>query len=230
MRIPIGIFDFAAYAVPGSLYLAVLLLLGDTVWPGHDIWPWLNDPTLAQAAIALLACYLLGHATYSFSTFKLPFEHATGELARANFLARNPRLVGRAFVDGDPYLLLAAIEAKNALWATAIGQIRATSIMCRNCATALLLLALVVGARYAISRQVMPLVPCALGLLLASVMMRRAGRARIIWAKLKTLECAAWIEGIDAMFGETPVLAIASERAPDHERLPQLDQTEQVVG
>lgn len=228
MRIPIGIFDFAAYTIPGSLYLAVLLLLGDTVWPTYELWPWLNNPTLSQAVVALLACYLLGHATYSFSTFKLPFEQPTSKVARENFLARNPRLVGRAFVDGDSYLLLAAIEAKNAVWATAIGSIRATSIMCRNCATALLLLALIVGLRYAISRQLMPLVPCAAGLFLASIMMRRAGRERVIWAKIKTLECAAWIEGIDALFaGATaePATAstLAAARMPAVEPLAQLD-------
>ncbi|HKP63188.1 MAG TPA: hypothetical protein VJV78_40905 [Polyangiales bacterium] len=87
-------------------------------------------------------------------------------------------------------------------------------------------------AAYAVpgSLYLAALVPCALGLLLASIMMRRAGRARIVWAKLKTLECAAWIEGIDALFGEAAAPAVASERAPDLERLPQLDPTEQVVG
>lgn len=221
MRLPIGIFDFAAYAIPGSVYLAVLLLLGDLVWPGHDIWAWIENPTLSQVAIALVACYLLGHATYSFSTYRLPFERSTSERARQTFLERNPRLVGRAFVGGDPYLLLAAIEEKSATWGAAIGSVRATSIMCRNCATALLLLALIVGARYGISRQIMPLLPCALGLLLASIMMRRAGRERVVWAKLKTLECAAWIEGIDALFGKAELASASVSDAK--EVLPQLE-------
>jgi hypothetical protein len=232
MRIPIGIFDFAAYAIPGALYFLLLLLLGDTIWPAHDLWTWIDDPTLSQTAVALLACYLLGHATYSLSTFHLPFEQSTTKLARENFLARNPRLVGRPFVDGDTYLLLAAIEAHSALWAASIGSIRATSIMCRNCATALFLLALVVSLRFGLTKQVLPLVPCALGLLLASGLMRRAGRARTIWAKLKTLECAAWIAGIDAL-GQSTVeaatpAAAETKRAAVAEPSPQLEPNSQL--
>jgi hypothetical protein len=228
MRIPIGIFDFAAYAIPGAVYLAAVLLLGDLFWPAHDIWLWINNPTLSQVAIALVACYLLGHATYSFSTYRMPFEQSTSKRAREEFLARNPQFVGRPFVDGDPYLLLAVLEEKNATWGTSIGSVRATSIMCRSCATALFLLALLVGVHYARSRQLIPLAPCGSGLLLASILMRRAGRERVVWAKLKTLECAAWVEGIDARFGQAAVApvtapAVASDVLRGTEPSPQLE-------
>jgi hypothetical protein len=210
MRIPIGVFDFAAYTVPGVLYLAWLLLIADMTHVVPDAWKWLQTPTLSQTAGALLASYLIGHMTYAFSKYRLPWEGSTTSLARENFKARNPQAAARTFVEADSMTVLAAIEAHNMQWAALISSMHATSLMCRSCATALFAIALSIAARAVLTQHTLQQTALALAILIGGLLLRRAGMQRAIWAKTKTLECALWIPNVDAPFTQNAELPAAT--------------------
>lgn len=200
MSIPFGIFDFAVYAVPGSLYFLVLLLAADAAGLGADVWTWILHPTPAVSIAALLGCYLLGFVTYSFSRFRLWFEPRYEDAARERFVKRNPQLKNRAFVTGHTYVRQALVDAHNAQWASSIASMSASGLMCQNCATACLLLALMLYVRGIDTARSGFLTGCALAVIAAAVMLRRAGTARLIWAEGRTLECAACIPDVDRVY------------------------------
>lgn len=226
MRIPVGIYDFVAYTIPGAVYVMWVLLSVQTAGLTEDVWSWLKNPTLVQAVVFLLASYLLGHVTYVFAKFRLPYEPRPTLTARENFKRRNPELATRPFLGGDSFTLLAAIEAKNMQLASTVTSVRATSLMCRNCATPLALIAITLLLRIERPVASLPSVPCAVALIVVALLLRHAGVTRELWAHTKTLECAAWIEGIDAAYQPASAQQAPQPIKPDPAPAPEPEETD----
>lgn len=219
MRIPIGVFDFASYAIPGTLFLTWLLWTGATLAMIPEPWAYMRSPSLFEAALGLLVSYLLGHIAYPLTRLSLPWEQQSIAQARAQFVRRSPTLAARPFVQGDPMVLLSVIEEKNVQAAAAIASVRATGIMCRSSAHALLLGA--GTALYQANQVAQPgvWIGGALALAVGAWIMRQEGRRRAKWSFVKTLESAVWIAGVDVPFGPEGALPslptqVASTSAP----------------
>ena len=198
MRVPLSIFDFVSYAVPGLLYLGWLVwlahLLGLTI-PNVDNW---SSPSLFQVTIGALVSYLLGHMAYQMVSWSLPWERSAVEVARESFKQRCPNLAHRPFVMVDTWLLLAALGDQNAASVASITSLRATGLMCRSCSNAMAIIALTLCIHLFLSPPCSPIGwPGAAILVLGSLVMRREGLRRSAWAHGITLEASAWIPGID---------------------------------
>src|SRR3954471_11381440 len=114
MAIILGVFDLLAYAVPGSLYLAVFAYASHRAsW--IDVPSLLALPSLLLLIAVAIAAFLLRQASSPlgsiidrinpFGSIDLPGE------AKEEFLRRNAAAATRRFLEVDPFTLLAALEA-----------------------------------------------------------------------------------------------------------------------
>jgi hypothetical protein len=197
----LGVFDLLAYAIPGSLYLAVF------TYASHRAG-WIDAPSLLEIPTVLLliavavAAFLMGQASYPlgswierinpFGSTDLPTE------AKQEFLRRNAVAASRRFLQVDPFTLLAALEADANEAAAEVSRLRATGLMLSRSVPALavgLLIALVeiftggVPLFAGLTGAVLALV--ALGCLYQSATFQQ-------WAIIRTYELSLWNGDIDA--------------------------------
>src|SRR4051794_31585432 len=132
MAFVLGLIDLLAYAIPGSLYLAVF------VYAAHRAG-WIDVPSLLDLPSLLLligvavAAFLTGQASYAlgswidrinpFGSADLPTD------AKEEFLRRNTLATPRKFLTVDPFTLLAALEAADNEAAAEVSRLRATGLM-----------------------------------------------------------------------------------------------------
>jgi len=116
---------------------------------------------------------------------------------RKEFLNRVPAARGRAFVRADPSLLLGALQLRDKDVAAEITRLRATGLMLRNSAPALVLG--FATALVEIFASGHPAPATAAGALFAAgaVALVVQGRRLGYWASLKTLELAFWLPDVD---------------------------------
>lgn len=206
MSITLSVFDVFTYAVPGSLYLAVLSSIFIRLhWIAMSSVAHING-LLAFIGVAV-ASYITGHATYSVgllvgNTIKIwPIKFSD---AQEEFVKRIPEAEGRRFLSTDKLLLQAAIESHSQESAVEVIRLRAVGLMVRNSATPFAL-----GSIVAILEAITGSRPgtayfIAATLLLAAVGLFRHGARVLHLGNLKILELAFWIPGIDAaLAGQT---------------------------
>ena len=199
MNITLSVFDVFTYAVPGSLYLAVLSCIFSRL---H----WINlsflthgNGLLAFLGVAL-ASYVTGHATYSLGWFvgnhariwPIRFSDAQRE-----FEIRTPEAGGRPFLRADKSLLQAAIESSSPESAVEMMRLRAVGLMVRNSATPIALGSIVATVEAITGNRPAAAWAVAAVLLLAAVSLFWHGARFLHWGDLKILDLAFWIPDVD---------------------------------
>jgi len=205
MAIVLGVFDLLAYAVPGSLYLAVFAYTSHRAgWV--DVPSLLGLPSLLLLIGVAIAAFLLGQASYPLGSLIdriNPFGSIDlREEAKEVFLRRNAGAASRRFLRSDPHTLLAALEADDSEAAAEVSRLRATGLMLSRAVPPLVLG--VVAALVEVFTGGLPLFAGLTGLALALVAVgclhQSATFAR--WAILRTYELSFWNDGIDARLPE----------------------------
>jgi hypothetical protein len=132
MAFILGVFDLLAYAIPGSIYLAVLAYASHRAgW--IDVPGLLSVPTVLLLLAVAVAAFLVGQAFAPLGGLvdRLnPFGR--GDLpgaAKEEFLRRNAAAARRRFLRSDPYTLLAALEADDSEAAAEVSRLRATGLV-----------------------------------------------------------------------------------------------------
>jgi len=205
MAFMLGVFDLLAYAIPGSIYLAVLAYASHRAdW--IDVPALLDVPTVLLLIAVSVAAFLVGQASSPLGSLvdRLnPFRRA--ELpgaAKEEFLRRNAAAARRRFLRSDPHTLLAALEADDSEAAAEVSRLRATGLMLSRSVPPLVLG--VVTALVETSTGGLPLFAESTALVLALVaagclhQSAVLGRAAII----RTYELSYWNNDLDARLAE----------------------------
>lgn len=202
MNLSLSIYDVFANAVPGSLYLVVIIYVGVR-------FGWIDlvdlaglDTTFALVG-AVVASYLLGQV--ASSTFRRVFERVpllgswgrTTKELREEFRRRNPTLADRPFIDADVYTLLAGLRQVSPEAASEVDRSRAAGIMLRSASPAFLIGA-VIAVIEAVTGDGMAAAVAGLGLLALAGLSLYEGQIRASWARMHTFECAVWMPDVDA--------------------------------
>ena len=110
MSIAVGIFDLLTYAIPGSLYLALLGYVAarlDWIDPGAVA----TAPALLLVIIIVLMSYLLGYLAYPIgAALDRVVPRRRERRPRQEFLGRAPAARDLSYVQADPSLLLSAVQ------------------------------------------------------------------------------------------------------------------------
>jgi len=201
MAIVLGVFDLLAYAVPGSLYLAVLAYVSHRAgW--IDVPALLGLPSLLLLIALALAAFLVGQAAHPLGILLdrvNPFgSDAVPQEAKDEFVRRNAAAAPRRFLRMDPFTLLAALEADDSEAAAEVSRLRATGQMLSRSVPALVLgvvTALVEtftgGLPLFAGLTALVLALVAAGCLYQSATFRR-------WAIIRTYELSYWNDDEDA--------------------------------
>lgn len=196
MSLTLSIYDLFAYAIPGSLYLALLAYVGDRFgWVSLEGATSLSTTTLLIGAA--LASYLLGLLTYQLGRFverALPGSGNTISDGQRGFLAYASGPHAESVVEGDPFFLFtsALIRAKEA--ALEVSRFRAGALMLRNSVPALIL-ALIVCLIEVVGGEHQLLAGCSAALFLGgAVTALRHSREQARWAVEMTFQIAYCIE------------------------------------
>jgi hypothetical protein len=205
MAIILGVFDLLAYAVPGSLYLAVFGYVAHRAgWV--DVPGVLQLPTLVLLIALAVAAFLVGQASFALGILIdriNPFgsEDLPGE-AKEQFVRRNPPAARRRFLQLDPFTLLAALEADDSEAAAEVSRLRATGLMLSRSVPPLALGA--VTAVVEVFTGPLPLFAGLTGLLLALVAAGCLFQAATFhrWAILRTYELSFWNDDLDARLAD----------------------------
>jgi hypothetical protein len=205
MALILGVFDLLAYAIPGSLYLAVFAYASHRAgW--IDAPGLLEIPTLLLIIAAAVAAFLLGQAAYPLGSLLdriNPFGSIDlQEVAKADFLRRNAAAAQRRFLQADPFTLLAALEADDDEAAAEVSRLRATGLMLGGCVPPLVL-----GVMTALVETFTGSLPLfagltALVLALVAVGCLRQSAAFHKWAIVRTYELSYWNGGLDARLAD----------------------------
>lgn len=199
MSITLGVFDIFTYAIPGSLYLALLVYVSARL---HWIDPArvLDANTTLVLIAGAVGCYLIGHLTFSLGrpmSRGLRVWRKDIEDARKEFAARTPAAEGRPFLNSDRSILQAAVEVRQQGAAIEIIRLRAVGLMLRSSAPAFALGCLVSISEIVASTDPGFAVFCSVLLLLAAIGSLWHSARLTHWANMKTLDLAFWIPGID---------------------------------
>jgi hypothetical protein len=201
MAIILGVFDLLAYAVPGSLYLAVFGYTSHRAgW--IDVPGLLGLPSLLLLIAFAVAAFLVGQAAHPLGMLVdriNPFSSTDpSEEAKAEFLRRNSTAASRRFLRTNPFTLLAALEADDSEAAAEVSRLRATGLMLGRSIPALVLG--VVTAFVETSTGGLPVFAGLTGLVLALVttgcLYQSAAFHR--WAIIRTYELSYWNDDEDA--------------------------------
>jgi hypothetical protein len=203
MNFSVGVFDLAAYAMPGSLYLTLCLYIGDRL-------NWLSVasiaklPTVVLVVAAAVASYILGHLSYPISGLldRYPRDRiATAQASvRATFLGtRVDDDRSRRLVCANIQLLHSAAEIHHRDTIAESNRLRALGLMVRGCASAMLLATPVAALELALgSHKAAAATLLILFVVLAVAGVRRSRQLRD-WAAMKTLEVTYWMPEIDSV-------------------------------
>lgn len=201
MAIILGVFDLLAYAVPGSLYLAVFAYVSHRAgW--IDVPVLLGLPSLLLLVAFAIAAFLVGQAAHPLGSLLdriNPFgSTALPQEAKDEFLRRNAGAASRRFLRMDPFTLVAALEADDSEAAAEVSRLRATGAMLGRSVPALVL-----GAVTALVATVTGGVPLFAGLtavvlaLVATGCLYQSATFRR-WAIIRTYELSFWNDDEDA--------------------------------
>ena len=200
MAIILGVFDLLAYAVPGSLYLAVFGYVSQRAgW--IDVPGLVGLPSLLLLIGFAIAAFLVGQAAHPLGMLVdrvNPFGpmDLTGA-AKEEFLRRNSTAASRRFLRMDPFTLLAALEADDSEAAAEVSRLRATGQMLGRSVPALVLAA--VTAVVETFTGGLPLFSGLTGVVLALVaagcLYQSATFRR--WAVIRTYELSYWNDDED---------------------------------
>ena len=200
MAIVLGVFDLLAYALPGSLYLAVFAHVSHRAgW--IDVPALVGLPSLLLLIGVAVAAFLVGQAAAPlgsaldrvnpFGSTELP------ERATEQFLRRNAGAARRGFLRLDPFTLLARLEADDSEAAAEVSRLRSTGLMLSRSVPALALGAVTAAVEVftgglplfaGLTALVLALV--AVGCLFQSATFRR-------WAIIRTYELSYWDDDED---------------------------------
>jgi hypothetical protein len=201
MAIILGVFDLLAYAVPGSLYLAVFGYVSQRAgW--IDVPALLGLPSLLLLIAFAIAAFLVGQAAHPLGNLIErinPFGPTDmTAAAKEEFLRRNAAAASRRFLQMDPFTLLAALEADDSEAAAEVSRLRATGQMLGRSVPALVLAA--VTALVETFTGGLPLFAGLTGVVLALVaagcLYQSATFRR--WAVIRTYELSYWNDDEDA--------------------------------
>lgn len=205
VSLALGVFDLFTYTASGAVYVALLAFIADQL--GLDVTGLASANTTLVLVAALLASYLLGHATYRLGTLldilaRRPVADWTGSQRR--FSARTATARAARLITLDPVILLAAAEVHAKDAALEISRLRAVGLMLRNVVPALAVAtvtAIVEGATghrpgLAAATAVL-LASAAIGLYLQGVRLRE-------WAVTKTYELAYWLPEVTDHLASLP--------------------------
>jgi hypothetical protein len=207
MNLSLGIFDLFATAIPGSLYLLASVYLGIR-------WDWIDPDDLADLDTAfaiggtVLGSYLLGHVfapLFRQAIEMVPLWRKGPDAARLEFVARNPDLAGRSFVELNPFTLLAGLRQHSNDAAAEVDRSRAIGLMLRSASPAFLVGALIAGTDGMCGGSWVVGLSLAAVLVVMAGLSLREGRKFGHWALIHTFECAAWIPGGDDLAHHAPV-------------------------
>jgi hypothetical protein len=206
MNLSLGIFDLFATAIPGSLYLVGALYLGIR-------WDWIDGGDLADLDTAfaiggtVVGSYLLGHVFAPLlrqAIEMVPLWRQGPDAARREFLARNPDLAGRSFVELNPFTLLAGLRQHSNDAAAEVDRSRAIGLMLRSTSPAFVVGAVIAATEGVCGGEWVPGLVVGVALLAMSGLALREGRKFSHWALIHTYECAAWIPGVDELTLHSP--------------------------
>jgi hypothetical protein len=198
MNITLGVYDLFAYAVPGSLYLALVTYVAERL-------AWINLLGILQVNTAIviisagILSYLVGHITYRLGYL---LSRAYGrdknmDDARREFVERVPSADGRPFLQMDRSIMQAAAELHESGAAVEIGRLRAIGLMLRNSAPVFILAAVVELGDLASGSHPIAAVCCIVIFPLAAVGCLSQSAVIRHWANMKTFELAYCVPGID---------------------------------
>jgi len=205
MAFILGVFDLLAYAIPGSLYLAVFAYVAHRAgW--IDAPGVLSVPTLLLVLAVGVAAFLIGQAASALdSTLDRLSPFVPADLparAKEDFLRRNATAAPRRFLRSDPFTLLAALEADDNEAAAEVSRLRATGLMLGRSVLPLLLG--VGAAAVEIFTGGLPLFAALTGVLLvltaAGCLYQSATFGR--WAIVRTYELCYWDDAMDARLAD----------------------------
>jgi hypothetical protein len=200
MSITLSIYDLFAYAIPGSLYLALLTYVGDRLgWVSLQGVSSLNTTILL--IVGTLASYLLGHLAYQLGRAVervLPGSGRTISDGRRAFLAHASEPQAEQVVESDPYFLFTAMLVRAKEAALEVSRFRAGALMLRNSVPALLS-ALVISVIEVVGGENRLMAGCCAALFLAgAVSALRHSREQAAWAVQATYQTIYWMEEEDS--------------------------------
>jgi hypothetical protein len=218
VNLSFGIYDFFVGIIPGALYLAVGVYLALRFgWVGTDDLTGLN--TALALTGGMVVAYLLGQLvapSLMVLTDRLPLWRSTHADAQAVFARRNPGLADRPYISSNIHTLYAAVHMAAPTLGERIDRSRATGIMLRSIVPAGFIAAAIALVEAALG-------PTQLGLGAAGALVGMAllalkeGRKFGLWARLSTLEAAAFVPDAD-LCADPPDITKADRQGP---RLPQ---------
>lgn len=198
MNITLGVYDLFAYAVPGSLYLALATYIADRL-------AWINpsqifhaNTTLVIIAGAILS-YIIGHITYMLGEIlsRAYGRDKTYADAVHTLVERVPSAQGRPFLHAHRSIVQAAVEFHDVGAAVEILRLRAIGLMLRNCAPVFVLSTMTAIADAVTGDHLVVAVCCIALFPLATIGCLRQSAIMRHWANMKTLELAYWVPDID---------------------------------
>jgi hypothetical protein len=218
MNFSVGIYDLFAYAIPGTLYLALLVYVSDQLsWVAAEDLAALPLPILIVAGTVL--SYVLGHLTYPLGVVldRVPRGRADAAMAavRRSFIERVPDDRAKALARADLFLIQAAAELRHPEAVAEVNRVRAVGLMVRNCAAAMLLALPVAALMTFVGDNRAFAATTAFLLAVLAFAGVRSGQKLRGWAAAKTLEVCYWMSETDLPLPATPVVP-ASERQPPH--------------
>ncbi|MGW7536528.1 hypothetical protein [Amycolatopsis sp. NPDC054798] len=200
MTFAVSIFDLFSFAVPGAVHLALAVYVLDRLGVLH-VAALTGAPGVLLVAGAVVVSYLLGHLFHPLAAqLDRLRPRRDAEEARQDFVARVPQARGRAYVQADPALLVAAAELHDKDIAGEVVRMRAQSVMLRNIAFSFTLAAIVALVQTATGpHRIVAAGAAALSLLGAAGAL---GSSRKVWhmSRMKTLDICYWIPDIDQAF------------------------------
>lgn len=198
MNITLGVYDLFAYAVPGSLYLALVTYIAERLAWIDPLRILQSNTTLVIISVGVLS-YLLGYITYELGYL---LSRAYGrdksiDDARREFVERVPAADVRPFLRANRSVIQAAVEFHDGMASVEIGRLRATGLMLRNSAPVFVLGAVVEIADAASGSHPVAAGCCIVLFALAAVGCLSQSAKMRHWANMKTFELAYWVPGID---------------------------------
>ncbi|MFG3604539.1 hypothetical protein [Micromonospora chersina] len=200
MNISVGIYDLFAYAIPGSLYLSLLIYISDRQgWLDAEELAGLPTPLLI--ATALVLSYVLGHLTYPIASVldRIPRGRVDAAMAavRRAFVERAPGERAEALSRTDLFLIQAGAEIHHPEAVAEVNRLRAMGLMVRNCAAAMLVASPVAASEALLGSHPGFAVATALLLVALGVAGIQRGQRLRGWAAAKTLELCYWMTDAD---------------------------------